>query len=133
MSKIALITGITGQDGSYLSELLLTKKYKIHGFVRHNYKKDNPRFNWRIKKFQKKILLHKINIHNENKIQKLILRIKPDEIYHLAAQSYVDYFKRIKKINTFDINFKFTKTLLKIIKNNNIQTKFFFAGSSEMY
>ena len=67
------------------------------------------------------------------KIAKILLKIKPDEIYHLAAQSYVDYFKKIKKNITLDINFNYTKTILHLIKKNNIKTKFFFAGSSEMY
>ncbi len=133
MRKTALITGITGQDGSYLSELLLKKNYKVHGFVRRNYNSKNLKSNWRIKSFKKKIFLHKVHIHDEEKIKNLILKIRPNEIYHLAAQSYVDYFKKVKKINTFDINFKFTKTILQVIKKNNINTRFFFAGSSEMY
>ena len=101
MQKTALITGITGQDGSYLSELLLKKKYKVHGFVRLNYNKNNLKSNWRIKNFKKKIFLHKVHIHDEKKIKKLILKIEPDEIYHLAAQSYVDYFKKVKKKQHF--------------------------------
>ena len=133
MQKIALITGITGQDGSYLSELLLKKNYKVHGFVRPNYNKNNLKSNWRIKKFKRKIFFYKVHILDEEKIKKLILKIRPDEIYHLAAQSYVDYFKKVKKNNTFDINFRFTKTILQVIKKNNIHTRFFFAGSSEMY
>ncbi len=126
MQKTALITGITGQDGSYLSELLLKKKYKVHGFVRLNYNKNNLKSNWRIKNFKKKIFLHKVHIHDEKKIKKLILKIEPDEIYHLAAQSYVDYFKKVKKNNTFDINFKFTKTILQVIKKKQYSYKILF-------
>ena len=131
MSKIALVTGITGQDGSYLAELLLKKKYIVHGLVRSNYKKKN-KFNWRIKKIENKLVLHKVNINRTKKIEKILIQIKPNEIYHLAAQSYVDYFKKAK-VNTMNINYTFTKLLLKLIKKNNLQTKFFFAGSSEMY
>ena len=133
MRKTALITGITGQDGSYLSELLLKKKYEVHGFVRNNFSYQNSKSSWRIRNFKNRITLHKVNIRDGKKIEKLLLKIKPDEIYHLAAQSYVDYFKKIKKNITLDINFNYTKTILHLLKKNNIKTKFFFAGSSEMY
>ena len=126
MRKTALITGITGQDGSYLSELLLVKKYKVHGLVRKNFNVQNSKSSWRIRNFRKRIILHKVSIHDEKKIEKILLKIKPDEIYHLAAQSYVDYFKKIKKNITLDINFNYTKTILHLIKKNNIRTKFFF-------
>ena len=79
-----LITGITGQDGSYLTELLLTKNYKIHGFVR---KKFN--FNkWKTNSLKKKITLHKVDFNNQKEIEKKIRKIKPHEVYHLAAQSH---------------------------------------------
>ena len=131
MSKIALITGITGQDGYYLSELLLKKKYVVHGIVRPNFK-NKKKFNWRIKNIQKKLVLHKVGIDDVKKLDILLKKIIPNEIYHLAAQSYVDYFKK-KNINTMKINYKFTQSIIKLIKKNNIQAKFFFAGSSEMY
>ena len=82
MSKIALITGITGQDGTYLKELLLSKNYKIHGFVRKNYKYKN----FDIK--NKKVTLHKIDFNNRKELEKKIKKIKPNEVYHLAAHSH---------------------------------------------
>ena len=66
MPKIALITGINGQDGSYLSDLLLSKNYKVHGFVRSNFKSNNKKHNWRIKHLLNKITLHKIEFNNQN-------------------------------------------------------------------
>ena len=87
MSKIALITGITGQDGSYLAELLLKKKYQVHGIVRDDFNKDDKK-NWRIKHFIKDLKLHSVSLENHEKIKKTIEEILPDEVYHLAAQAY---------------------------------------------
>ena len=67
MHKTALITGITGQDGSYLSELLLVKRYKVHGLVRNNFSVQNSKSSWRIRNFRNKITLHKVSIHDEKK------------------------------------------------------------------
>jgi len=132
MSKIALITGITGQDGSYLSELLLSKKYKVHGIVRSNFKSKEINHNWRIRKFQKYLNLHKIDFENFNKLENLIKRIKPTEVYHLAAQSYDGHsFKN--EFYTFNLNLNYTHKILSIVNKVNKKTKFFFAGSSEIY
>ena len=88
MSKIAIITGITGQDGSYLAELLLKKKYKVHGIIRKNLKiKDSSRY-WRLNKIMRDIKLHKVDINSFNKLKNLIKKIRPDEVYHLAASAY---------------------------------------------
>ncbi len=133
MSKIALITGITGQDGYYLSQLLLKKKYVVHGIVRSNFK-SKKKFNWRIKDIQKKLILHKLKIDDNKKLDNLLKKIKPDEIYHLAAQIYVDNFKKPKKRkSTMKINYLFTKSIVKSIRRNNIKSKLFFAGTSEMF
>ena len=69
MSKIAIITGITGQDGSYLAELLINKKYKVHGVVRQEVNLKNEKYFWRINKIIKKIKLHKLNINNLSEIK----------------------------------------------------------------
>ena len=91
MAKIALISGITGQDGSYLAEFLLKKKYKVHGLVRRVALEDGTHRLWRLKGILKKINLHAASLESYASIVKIIQRIKPSEIYHLGAQSYVDY------------------------------------------
>ena len=87
MGKIAIITGISGQDGSYLSELLLKKNYKVIGICNPN-KKINFK---NISLIKKKINLKKIDINNYSKIKNLIKKVKPNEFYHLAAQSFINY------------------------------------------
>ena len=136
MVKIALITGITGQDGSYLSELLLKKKYRVHGIVRKNYKKNALKNNWRINHLKKKLTLHKVNILNFNELERLIKKVRPNEVYHLAAQpiAYLSPSYSFKNdLYTFKSNFNFTHILLSAVYKVNKDTKFFFAGSSEMY
>lgn len=131
MSKIALISGITGQDGSYLAELLLDKGYKVHGLVRKKSTK-NVNNNWRLKNVLKKIKLHKIDFNNYRLLENRIKLIKPNEVYHLAAQAYDGYsFK--DEFYTFDINLNFTHKLLATVRKVNPKASFFFAGSSEMY
>lgn len=132
MSKIALITGIAGQDGSYLSELLLEKNYEIHGFVKKTFSLNNKSHIWRIKNIIKKIKLHKVDINNLDKIYELINKIKPKEVYHLAAQANnINSFK--DELNTFDVNFNFTHKILHSVFKINKKTKFFFASSSEIF
>ena len=126
MSKIALITGISGQDGTYLTELLLSKNYNIHGFVRKDYKNKNLHIK------NKKITLHKIDFNNRKELEKKIKRIKPHEVYHLAAQSH-DGHSFENEFYTFNLNLSYTHSLLSLIHKINKKTKFFFAGSSEIY
>ena len=82
MGKIALITGISCQDGSYLAELLIKKKYKVYGIC-SPYKKVNFE---NLKNIRKKIVIKKIDINNYSKIKKIIKNLKPAEVYHLAAR-----------------------------------------------
>ena len=87
MVKLAIITGISGQDGSYLAELLLKKGYKIIGIC-------NPKKKYDFKnlyKIKRKINFKKIDINNYSKIKSLIKKTKPREFYHLAAQSFINY------------------------------------------
>ena len=90
-NKVALITGITGQDGSYLSEFLLKKKYSVHGIVRRVALEDETHRLWRIKDILNKITLHSASLESYASLVRIIQKIKPDEIYHLGAQSYVGY------------------------------------------
>jgi len=132
MSKIALITGITGQDGSYLAELLLSKNYLVHGIIRNEIKKKNAKSFWRIKKIIKDLKLHNLDFNNLNQLNNLIKKINPSEVYHLAAQAY-DGHSFNNEFYTFNINLNFTHKLLSSVRKKNPKAKFFFAGSSEMY
>ena len=132
MSKIAIITGITGQDGSYLAELLINKKYKVHGVVRQEVNLKNEKYFWRINKIIKKIKLHKLNINNLSEIKKLLKKIKPDEIYHLAAQAY-DGHSFDNEFYTLNVNLNYTHKILHSARKTKKKVKVFFAGSSEMY
>lgn len=132
MNKKALVTGLTGQDGSYLVELLLEKEYEVHGLVRqvsHEKIKNIFRASDHLKD---RIKIHFGDVTDFPTIRRLIATIKPDEIYHLAAQSQVkisfeDEFK------TFNANINSTQYFLSAIKELAPKAKFYFAGTSEMF
>ena len=133
MSKTALITGITGQDGSYLAELLLSKGYKVHGIIRRVALEDETHRLWRIRKISNEITLHAGSLESYARIFNIILKIKPDEIYHLGAQSYVDYSFE-DEFSTFSMNINGTHYMLSAVKELiDSKVKFYFAASSEMF
>jgi|TARA_B110000438_G_C15816884_1_gene652382 GDPmannose 4,6-dehydratase len=132
MAKIALITGITGQDGSYLAELLLSKGYKVHGIVRRVALEDEIHRLWRIRKILNDITLHAASLESYASIFKILQKIKPDEVYHLAAQSYVAYSFE-DEFSTFNTNINGTHYILSAVKECGANLKFYFAGSSEMF
>ena len=128
--KVALITGITGQDGSYLSEYLLKKKYIVHGLKRRTSIKHSPR----IEKINSKVEIHEGDITDSIFITSLIKKVKPVEIYHLAAQSDV-HFSFDNPEFTTDVNAKGTLNILeavRILKFHKI-TKIYQASTSELY
>lgn len=128
----ALITGITGQDGSYLAELLLTKGYEVHGLVRRVAADSLDHRYWRIRHLLGKIHLHCATLENYASILQLISSLKPDDCYHLAAQSYIGYSFE-DEFSTFEANFGGTHYLLSAIKTYAPQCRVYFAGSSEMF
>ncbi len=132
MTKRVLITGITGQDGSYLAELLLDKNYEVHGIVRTSALESQDYRLWRVKKILKKIHLHSGSVESYASIFKIFNKIKPDELYHLAANSYVDYSFQ-DGFSTLSSNISSTYYCLSAIKESGIDCKFYFAGSSEMF
>ena len=132
MSKVALITGITGQDGSYLAELLLSKGYKVHGIVRRVALEDEMHRLWRIRKILNDISLHSASLESYASLFKILQKIKPDEIYHLAAQSYVGYSFE-DEFSTFNTNINGTHYILSAVKEFANNVKFYFASSSEMF
>ena len=133
--KKALITGITGQDGSYLAELLLSKDYEVHGIIRrastfnteridHLYQ--DPHING------VRLFLHYGDISDSTNLIKLLYRIQPDEIYHLGAQSHVRVSFDIPEY-TGDVTGLGTVRILEAIRETGLKAKFYQASSSEMY
>jgi GDPmannose 4,6-dehydratase len=132
MNKKALITGITGQDGSYLAELLLNKGYEVHGIVRRVALEDENHRLWRIRKILNDVNLHAASLESYASIYKILQKLKPDEVYHLAAQSYVGYSFE-DEFSTFNTNINGTHYILSAVKEFAGKIKFYFAGSSEMF
>ena len=135
MSKVALITGITGQDGSYLTELLLSKKYEVHGIIRRSSSFNTGRLN---DVYQdphvdnRNLILHYGDLQDSSSLINLIRDIKPNEIYNLGAQSHVKVSFEIPE-STSDITGLGTIRLLEAIRASGIETKFYQASSSELY
>ena len=132
MSKLALITGITGQDGSYLAELLLEKGYNVHSIIRRIALEDETHRLWRIKNIIKDVTLHSASLESYASLYKIVQKIRPDEVYHLAAQSYVAYSFE-DEFSTFNTNINGTHYILSAVKEFSKNLKFYFAGSSEMF
>ncbi len=137
MTKIkkALITGITGQDGSYLAELLLKKGYEVHGIMRRASTFNTKRINHIYQDkhdTNKKLFLHYGDLSDSSNISKLIQKIRPHEIYNLGAQSHVRVSFDVPEYTT-DITALGTLRILEAIKNIDPTIKFYQAGSSEMF
>lgn len=129
-NKTAMITGITGQDGSYLAKFLLKKGYRVHGLVRPSSGSDY----WRIKEIINQVKLHECDMTCSSSISKALFQIKPTEIYHLAAQSHVGRSFNIPEY-TADVTAISTLRILESIRTLNLgkDTKFYQASSSELY
>jgi GDPmannose 4,6-dehydratase len=130
--KSALITGITGQDGSYLSELLLSKGYEVHGIVRRVALEDPDHRLWRIRHLLKKVHLHAGSLENYASIFDVVHKVKPQECYHLGAQSFVSYSFEDES-STLNSNINGTLHILSALRHQSPKCKFYFAGSSEMF
>ncbi len=132
MSKKALITGITGQDGSYLAEHLLDSGYEVHGLVRQVALEDPRRRFARISHLLDKITLHPASLESYPSIFHVIGRHKFDECYHLAAQSFVaESFA--DGFSTMNTNINGTHYMLAAIRELHPECRFYFAGTSEMF
>ncbi len=133
--KKALITGITGQDGSYLAELLLSKGYVVHGIIRRSSTFNTSRINHIFEDPHtpgKRLVLHYGDLTDSTNVAKLIRTIAPDEIYHLGAQSHVRVSFDIPEY-TAEATAVSTVRLLEAIRETGINTKFYQASSSEMF
>jgi GDPmannose 4,6-dehydratase len=132
MSKRALITGITGQDGSYLAEHLLNAGYQVHGLVRRVALEEPEQRLGRIRHLANRVTLHPANLDSYPSIFQVISRHKFDECYHLAAQSFVaESFS--DGFSTMNTNINGTHYVLAALKELSPECKFYFAGSSEMF
>lgn len=130
--KKAFITGITGQDGSYLAEFLLSKGYEVHGLVRRVALENPYQRLGRINHIRENLTLHPGSIESYPRITDIFERVQPDETYHLAAQSFV-YESFEDSFSTFMTNIEGTLNILNALRNKSPNSRFYFAGSSEMF
>jgi len=128
----ALISGITGQDGSYLAEFLLLKGYEVHGIVRRVAIEDPEHRLTRLEGIRARIHLHAASLESYASIHQVVAKVMPDECYHLAAQSFVSY-SFDDEFSTLNANINGTHYLLAAVKNIVKGCRFYFAGSSEMF
>jgi GDPmannose 4,6-dehydratase len=132
MAKRALITGISGQDGSYLAELLVDKGYEVHGVARRMAIENPEHRLHRIRHLIGKVELHGASLESYPSLFQVISKIRPDEIYHLAAQSFVSYSFE-DEFTTMSANVNGTHYMLAATRELIPKSKFYFAGSSEMF
>jgi GDPmannose 4,6-dehydratase len=132
MVRKALITGITGQDGSYLAELLLAKGYEVHGLLRRVAMEDPKRRLSRLSSVESKVSLHSASLESYPSLFAVLAELRPDECYHLAAQSFVSYSFE-DEFSTFNTNINGVHYLLSAIRATAPHCRFYFAGSSEMF
>jgi GDPmannose 4,6-dehydratase len=130
--KKALITGITGQDGSYLAEFLLEKGYEVHAIVRRVALEDPEHRLWRIQNILNEVSLHAASLESYASLFGVVEKIKPDECYHLAAQSFVSYSFE-DEFSTINSNINGTHYILSALKHAAPDCRFYFAASSEMF
>ena len=133
--KIALITGITGQDGSYLSEILIKKGYEVHGIIRRSSSFNTGRIDHLYndnKILNKKLFLHYGDVTDTSNLNRLLEKTKPDEIYNLAAQSHVKVSFEIPEY-TAEVDAIGTLRFLDAIRETGLKTRFYQASTSELY
>ena len=135
MAQVAFISGITGQDGSYLAELLLAKGYEVHGLIRRSSSFNTGRLNDIYQDphvDNRKMILHYGDLQDSTSLANLIRALKPKEIYNLGAQSHVKVSFEIPEY-TADVTGTGTIRLLEAIRASGIETKYYQASSSELY
>jgi GDPmannose 4,6-dehydratase len=128
----AMISGITGQDGSYIAELLLSKGYDVHGIVRRVAIEDPEHRLTRLDAIRSRVHVHAASLESYASIHQVVAQVMPDECYHLAAQSFVSY-SFDDEFSTLNANINGTHYLLAAVKNIVPHCRFYFAGSSEMF
>ncbi|MEM9347738.1 MAG: GDP-mannose 4,6-dehydratase, partial [Planctomycetota bacterium] len=134
-SQSALITGITGQDGSYLTELLLEKGYTVHGIIRRSSITARPRLDHLTldpEVYGTRLFLHYADLDDATSIRRIIFKAHPDEIYHLAGQSHVGASFEIPE-STCEFTAMGTLRLLEFLRDMEPAPKFLNVGSSEIF
>ena len=135
MKKRAFITGITGQDGSYLAELLIHKGYEVHGLVRRSSTFNTSRLSHLYQdphEFDRSLILHYGDMGDASRLSVLLSEVKPDEVYNLAAQSHVRVSFE-EPVQTGEVTAIGSTRLLETVKSLKLNTKFYQASSSEMF
>lgn len=134
MVKVALITGITGQDGSYLAELLLGKGYEVHGIIRRHSTVCTDRIDHVLenKEFKKRFFWHYGDLTDSSNLSLLMMKIKPDEVYNLAAQSHVAVSFEVPEY-TAEATGVGTIRLLEAIRQSGCNCRYYQASTSELY
>lgn len=135
MSRIALITGITGQDGSYLTELLLEKGYEVHGLVRRSSSLERPRLNQFFGDtdvYGKRLFLHYADLSDTTTIRRIVTRVKPEEFYHLAGQSHVGLSFEIPE-STCELTAMGSLRIMEILRDLANPPRFLHASSREIF
>jgi len=132
VSQRALITGITGQDGSYLAELLLSKGYEVHGLVRRVALEDPTHRLARLQMVRNRITLHAGSVESFPSLFQVVAAVEPHECYHLAAQSFVSY-SFDDEFSTFNTNINGTHHLIAALRHIVPGCRLYFAASSEMF
>lgn len=128
----AIVTGITGQDGYFLSQLLLTKGYEVYGVVRRNSSMTRGTVDLLSDEIRENIHIKYGDITDVNFLMDLMHKEKPDEIYHLAAQSFVGYSFQ-NALSTYDANIGGTLNVCNAVRDSSPDTKLYFAATSELY
>lgn len=134
MGKVAIITGITGQDGSYLAELLLEKGYDVHGIIRRHSTECTERIDHLINdaNFKNRFFIHYGDLTDSSNLAMLVAKIKPDEVYNLAAQSHVGVSFEVPEY-TAQATGVGTIRLLEAIRQSGLKCKFYQASTSELF
>ena len=130
MSKVALISGITGQDGSFLAELLLSKGYEVHGIVRRSSSLNRRRIDHL--NTEEKLILHYGDLTDSSNLNRILEKTKPDEIYNLAAQSHVQVSFEIPEYSA-EVDAIGTIRFLDALRESGAKSKFYQASTSELY
>lgn len=135
MAKRAMVTGVTGQDGSYLAELLLRRGYEVHGLIRRASTFNTRRIDHIYRDphdIKARLFLHYGDLHTGEQLTNLIYNVRPDEIYHLGAQSHVGVSFEMPEY-TGDVTGLGVGRMLEAVRRSGIQTRFYQAASSEMF
>lgn len=134
--KKALVTGLTGQDGSYLAELLLEKGYEVHGIIRRsssfNRERIEPLYLYKNSEYAQRLVLHYGDLNDSSSLNRIIQKVQPDEVYNLGAQSHVGISFEIPEY-TAEVTGVGTIRILDAIREIGLKTRFYQASSSELF